>query len=460
MVLLVPDNKTEDDYKWWNEQIGMPSELGVHLQVGISYSDRPGPHVVAEGVVGVPRPPEDDFERQMLANKIADLVKSPDIAIFQFNGLLGWRLVQGGPFEVELTGSRQIRELEEIEVSNSITLSGPGPMNEPVFRTKFSESDDWAREYATNRYLRFLNRAGLNQRYQDLMTNITVLTDTGKLDLTDEKHWHRLFKHIVIEMFLRGEPPVPHNFDPSVAPAILFPDKELCTRAAEAVAGVRTQGACLVKYGKADHMTALYERGEVHMPPGSGYSQPEHNQAVHDKELVSVYYGAVTDEKGYIKAREFHAKPDLLGAPNHRFVPLFRTPDAAEDEVTGIECSGPDVWMYCMSELVTPRLFSDFDAEACVILDRDKFKARLRDAWQTLAGSGALVNRQVQYTDPVGAYRAPPSSPDVHFDKTFRFAYQCEYRFVIHPAQVTEKLISPLMLTLGPLNEIGELIVL
>ena len=459
-MLLVPDNKSEDDYKWWAEQIGMPSELGVHLQVGISYSDRPGPHVVAEGVVGVPRPPEDDFERQMLAHKIAGLVKSPDIAVFEFIGLLGWLLVQGGHFEIELTKLRKIRELDESEVSNSITLSGPGPLNEPVFRAKFTESDDWAREYATNRYLRFLNRAELNQRYQDLITNITILTDTGKLDLTDEKHWHRLFKHVVIEMFLRGEPPVHHNFDPSVAPAILFPDEELCTRAAEAIAEVRTQGACLVKYGKADHMRALYERGEVHMTLASGYSQPEHNQAVHDKELVSVYYGAIIDEKGYIKAREFHAKPALLGDPNHRFVPLFCTPDAAEDELTGIEFLGPDVWMYCMSELVTPRLFSDFYAEACVILDRDEFKARLRDAFQTLPGSVALVNRQVQYTDPVGAYGVPRRSPDVHFDKTFRFAYQCEYRFVIRPAQITENLISPLKLTLGPLNDLGELIVL
>ena len=93
MVLLVPNNKTEDDYKQWGEKIGMPSELGVHLQVGISYSDRPGPpHVVAEGIVGVPRPPEDDLERTMLAQKLADLVESPDIAIFVFSGLMRWRV--------------------------------------------------------------------------------------------------------------------------------------------------------------------------------------------------------------------------------------------------------------------------------------------------------------------------------------------------------------------------------
>ena len=199
-VLLVPDNKTEDDYSHWSRQIGKPSELGVQLQVAVSYSDRSGPHVVATGTVGVPRPPEDDFERHLVACKIADLVEAPDIAVFSFTGLLWWENVKGSPFEVELTEKRQLRQLEESEVSNRVSMSGPGPMNQPVFRTDFPESDDWAREYADNRYLRFETRIALNQRYQDLITNITVLTHTGQVTLTEEKLWHRLFKHVVIEM--------------------------------------------------------------------------------------------------------------------------------------------------------------------------------------------------------------------------------------------------------------------
>ena len=133
-MLLVPDNKTEEDYSHWSRQIGKPSELGVQLQVAISYSDRSGPHVVATGTVGVPRHPEDDFERQLLATKIADLVEAPDIAIFSFFGLLWWRVVEGGPFEVDLTERRQVRQLDESEVSNRVSISGPGPMNKSVFR--------------------------------------------------------------------------------------------------------------------------------------------------------------------------------------------------------------------------------------------------------------------------------------------------------------------------------------
>ena len=490
IVLLVPDNKTEDDYILWSAQVGKPSDLGVQLMVAISYSDRPGPHVVATGIVGVPRPPEDDLERQILATKIANLIESPDIAVFEFTGLLRWRLVKGGPFEIELTESRQVRELDKSEVSNRISLSGPGPMNEPVFRTKFPESNDWKRKYRANRYLRFESRAGLSQRYQDLLTNITILTNDGRVDLTQEKHWHRLFRHVVDEMLIRGEPPVPHNFEPSIAPAILFPDKELCTRAADALARVPTEGRYLVKYGQADHMTRLYDDGEVYLTPASAYGDPDHNQAIYDQELSSSHYAVVATDGAFLKARDVYANPDVLQATGHRVVPMFLAPDAARDEVGCIESYGPDAWMYCMSDLVTPRLFSDFNADACVVLCRDQFDARICDALRPHAGKKVFAHGHVRYVDPFGAYAEQPRPPnvhigygastnrdaqpfqpfgpdgelarppEVHFSKTFRFAYQSEYRFVSYPPQPIERLDAPLTISLGALHDIGQLIVL
>ena len=491
MLLLVPNNKTDDDYKQWGAKIGMPSELGVHLQVGISYSDRPGPpHVVAEGIVGVPRPPEDDLERSMVASKLAELIESPDIAIFEFTGLIWWRLVRDGPFEIKLTRSKTLRELDENEISNSISITGPGPLNEPVFKAKFAESDDWKRDYRDNRYLRFESRAELNRRYQDLLTNITILNDTGQVDLTAEKNWHQLFNHTVVEMFLRGEPPVPHNFDPTVEKAVLFPDMELCEKAAEAVEKVQISDPILVKYGKADHMRALYENGEVYMPPASVYGDPEHNQAVHDQELTFSFHAVVVNDEGYLKSTDICANWDMLQGRDHRILPLFHASDAERDEVTRIESFGPDAWVFCISSLLTPRLFSDFNADACVVLSRDKFQARICDALRPLAGTKLFAHGHVHYADPFGAYEEPTHSPQVHicygakanddgqhfspfgpgtellrppivhFQKTFRFAYQREYRFVSYPPQYTQKLNAPIRITLGSLKDIGELIIL
>lgn len=490
-MLLVPDNKTDDDYKKWGATIGMSSELGVHLKVGISYSDRPGPpHVVAEGIVGVPRPPEDDYERSMLACKLGDLVETPDIAIFSFTGLMWWRLIRGGPFEVKLIKSETLRELDENEISNTVSFSGPGPLNEPVFQAKFDESDDWEREYRANRYLRFESRAGLNQRFQDLLTNITILNDAGHEDLSAEKHWHQMFRHVIVEMFLRGEPPVPHNLDPTVRQAMLFPDKELCKKAARAIGRLEFSGEILVKYGNAEHIEALYNHGDVYMPPASFYGDPDHNQAVHDKELAFSHYAVVMKNDSYLKSTDVCANWPVLKGPKHRILPLFHAPDAEEDHITRLESFGPDAWVYCVSSVLTPRLFSDFNANACIVLSRDEFKDRICDALRPLAGTKLFSHGNVHYTDPFGAYQEPSHPPQMHlaygaknedddqpfspfgpgaqlfrppevyFRKLFRFAYQREYRFVSHPPKVTEKLNAPIEFTLGPLKDIGELIVL
>ena len=134
-----------------------------------------------------------------------------------------------------------------------MSFSGPGPIERTLY---FALGVSRERQYPDTSG----SRAALNQRYQDLLTNITILRDDGHVDLTQEKHWHEFFRHVVptaVEMFIRGEPPVPHNLDPSVAPAILFPDAELCARAAEAVSRVSFRGPYLVKYGKADHVRRL-----------------------------------------------------------------------------------------------------------------------------------------------------------------------------------------------------------
>ena len=239
-------------------------------------------------------------------------------------------------------------------------------------------------------------------------------------------------------------------------------------------------------------MRALYERGDVYMPPATIYDDPERNQAIHDQELSISHCGVVMNQFGSLKAHDVFSNPDVLGAPDHRFVPLFHAPDAAEDEIIYAATSGPDAWMYCMSTLLVPRLFSDFSADACVILDRGKFEAQILDALGSLGRRSLFAHTEVQYIDPVGAYAEQPCAPqvhlayndnapahrgvqkfspfgsgaelmrppEVHFNKGFRFAYQREYRFVSYPPQVTRELSAPLRLRLGPLNDIGKLIII
>ena len=158
-----------------------------------------------------------------------------------------------------------------------------------------------------------------------------------------------------------------------------------------------------------------------------------------------------------------HAEPDIFLGPDHDFIHIFEAPDVTRDKFIhfGLE-TDPDFWLYCLSDTLTPRMFSDFNADACVVLDRSDFIARLRSAWHRLVpAKGELGFGPVIYDDPVGAYANSAVRPGVtnYFTKTFRYTYHREFRFagMLKPPDETCK---PLNFYLGPLDDIGELIVL
>ena len=465
-MLFAPDDKSPEDYNAWLQQIGKPSPFGVALGVNISFSSDSKPDVVVQGVVGVPRPPEDDVERMMLANKLSEEVETPSFAVFKQVGIAWWLDVAGGPFTLELTGSRKLREVRESDVSTTIEYSGPGPFSAPIFRKRVDEAEDWAREYDQNRYLRFETRQELNQRFQDLVTNITILTDSGKVGISDEKGWHRLFRNVLAEMWMRGQPPQAFNLDPTVEKAILFPDSDLCSRAAGVVSGRSKDRDVLVKYGKQAHMRQLYDRGHIYMNSASYYDQPGlHNQAVCDKERTAVYKGVFEwrATREYIKREECGPNPHL--DPDKGHLPICGAPNATKDEYYPVEIGVySDYWMYCMSDSLIPRLFSDFGADSCVVVDRQEFVRRFAQTWRRSAWAKTVKIKVgwVDYDDPVGAYTAMRSGtykPDLYFTKTFRYAYQSEARFVGKPELGYDNL-DAIEFELGSLHDIGELVVL
>jgi len=465
-MLILSDDKSLEDYEAWAKQIGQASSFGVALAAVISYSSDNKPDVGVQGVVGVPRPPEDDFERMMLARKLDEMVEAPSFAVFSQLGIAWWLDVEGGPFTVELTECRQLREVRESDVSTTLVYSGPGPFSDPIFRRQFDEAEDWAREYDENRYLRFETRQELNQRFQDLVTNITILTDSGKVGISDEKGWHRLFHHVIAEMWMRGQPPQAFNLDPTVKQAILFPDPDLCARASEVVSERSKRGEVLVKYGRECHMRRLYDGGHVYMNSASYYDQPGlHNQAVYDKERSGVYKGVFEwlATRTYIKREECGPDPHLDPAKGH--LAIYHAAKATQDEYCPVEIGVySDYWMYCMSDSLIPRLFSDFDADSCVVLDRQEFANRVAQAWRRSASAKVTKMHvgRVEYDDPVGAYTAMTSGTykaNIHFNKTFRYAYQNELRFVIEP-HVNHDNLDAIEFELGSLHDIGELIVL
>ncbi len=188
-------------------------------------------------------------------------------------------------------------------------------------------------------------------------------------------------------------------------------------------------------------MTALYERGSLRIQPASYFAHPGHNSAVNDNELnrrISVVLSGESVRKLVINPQDL---PEQV--PDHRVDVQFTFPT--------------DYHLYCLTTSVKPRLFVDFDAEACVIIrDRDAFKRLLQAKAAEELPHSSMTSGSAQYIDPL-----LPTSGRVFVPlcKYFGYGYQREYRFCWLPP-LPAKQLAPVDVEIGSLEGIAELVVL
>jgi hypothetical protein len=112
-----------------------------------------------------------------------------------------------------------------------------------------------------------------------------------------------------------------------------------------------------------------------------------------------------------------------------------------------------DYWLYCLTSSIEPRLFIDFDADACVIIrNRTRFEQMMRRASNQLAAE--MQSRQVMYFDPM---LPETGNIFVPFVKHFGYTYQKEFRFCWVP-RIPVETLGCLDVTLGSLVEFAEFI--
>jgi hypothetical protein len=116
-----------------------------------------------------------------------------------------------------------------------------------------------------------------------------------------------------------------------------------------------------------------------------------------------------------------------------------------------------DALLLCFTKRVSPRLFQDFGADACLqIHDQAEFLARLKAATEFQLPGWALWSGDVQYYDPFSR-RAALSIP--LYCKTIGYAYQQEFRMMWIPPLNCETL-EVQFLSIGSIADISELTVL
>src|SRR5258708_1101469 len=223
-----------------------------------------------------------------------------------------------------------------------------------------------------------------------------------------------LFTHLLEEHRLRGCNLPAGVLSGAALPKPTFPAAPRATDLVSRVGNLKAP--YVVKLGKAVYLEETFSTGRWGISPASSYSDSSLNHAQRDSELELTTYAL----KSEVKLRAYDRK---TGKFTSDLEPL--------GDVTVTSRSSTDYYVSCLSSRLELRLFDDFDADSCIVIqDPLAFGSRvLQAAKKRFAGWRGRFH-DVSYVDP---YNYPPDDIDLYFAKHFRYWYQREVRVVWLP---------------------------
>lgn len=304
----------------------------------------------------------------------------------------------------------------------------------------------WRQEYRSRRYLEHLTDNHLRRRAADVFSNLLVLTHEGKLGMLpvgpEGRTWMVLWTHVLDEQLLRGRGI--DGFADLLRDEIPDPSHSLALRAAGLVRGLAVpSNPYLVKYGKLKYLNPAFASGKMLISPASRYDDPSLNHAIRDAELELIFQPPPSE----IKMEGFDRK---TGQSKGSIEPI--------DGIVTAKVR-TNYYVYCMSTMLAPRLFLDFNADACLLITKpDIFLSRLIAGVEAVRPGWLGLGAPVSYIDPVNP-PVPFWRNSIYGSKQFRYAYQKEFRAVWLPPEPVEHL-DPVELELGSLEDCCDLAML
>lgn len=307
----------------------------------------------------------------------------------------------------------------------------------------------WQAEYRADRYMAHLNKEELEQRAKDVFINVLVVTRENKISTNplDEGGllWMILWTHVLEEFALRYGP-YPSGFQNGFIRDVALPrpDTELAKKVSTALSQVDLKETnskrFLFKYGRLEHLIPARNEGIFRISPASYYDDPSLNPAIRDRELEL-----------YIQPPPSKLKLHVIDEKSGK---IKSTLNPIGNKIT--LSTGADYHVFCMARALLPRLFLDFEVDACLLIkDMDLFTDAVYEAVRRETNAAAGMTASVGYIDPLHMHDV--DKVDIHFHKHFRYAYQKEHRIVWFERNQQEKLL-PLTIRLGDLSSMCEII--
>lgn len=257
-------------------------------------------------------------------------------------------------------------------------------------------------------------------------------------------YWRARLIHLLEEFSLRPGS-YPNGIDDELASDIKFPDPR-STRINRASLAVDRQalarGSYLVKYGQKEHLAEMLHKGLVRIAPASSYAAFEENDAIMDTELkftFSLYNPS-------LKLIGEHITLPADATVNKRFLGTAHLDQTLRE----------DYYLFCLSASYDPRLFDDFQANACMIIGSPhEFRARLMQRVAAKVDSAGWGFAPVTYVDP---FSIPNSKLRAALRKHHRFAYQDEVRAAWLMRKGSGKDLDAKFVEIGSLSDIAQVI--
>ena len=301
----------------------------------------------------------------------------------------------------------------------------------------------WRKKYRGDRYLKSFSVEELIVRSRDVLANQTFLTERGKIGIGHMNTWGDYFlqawTHILEECNLRKYPfPYPLNQIKDVQlPNYNWPGLQTAVEARRARNLVA--GNYLVKYGKLKYLQPAFDSGKIRIAPASFYSDPSLNRAIRDSELEISIYSHPTNPKLILDVGTDVLKASIRPAGN--VIHILKSPT--------------NYYVYCLAADYSYRMFGDFEADACLIINRpQRFINKLIDVVERKLHNLKGFATSVTYIDPINTSK---EELDIFFCKHFRYTYQKEYRVIWLPPYA-EMSLEPFEIEIGSLEDCSELI--
>lgn len=273
-----------------------------------------------------------------------------------------------------------------------------------------------------------LKEDDLQQRAKDVINNLTLLNEEAKISppklSSDTEKWMILWTHVLEEFVIRFGP-YPAGFKTVGMKNGRIPDPRSpnAPKAANAVKSTSfPQGDYFFKYGKSKYLKQALNENRIRISPASSYRDPSLNPAIRDEELELSIYPLPSE----LKIKAYDGKTGAHKSDIHPENFVYRAR------------SKTNYYVYCLSLSFSPRLFLDFEADACLVIRKpSEFQEMILSIFESKIQDWSGGGERVVYIDPLNC---PMADIDVFSSKHFRYAYQREYRFIWLPPDPEQNL--------------------